>query len=92
VSEQVRRRAVISGRVQGVGFRAFVAALANELGVSGSALNRRDGAVECVLEGPPDAVGQVVVRLHKGPPWARVTAVEVTDEEPLGAQPPILVG
>ena len=52
--------AVVSGHVQGVGYRWFVRELANAAGLSGSASNLPDGRVEVVLEGPDDAVSAVV--------------------------------
>jgi acylphosphatase len=56
----VRVVAVVSGHVQGVGYRWFVRELANAAGLTGSATNLPDGRVEVVLEGPEDAVSSVV--------------------------------
>jgi acylphosphatase len=55
--------AVVSGHVQGVGYRWFVRELASSAGLSGSARNLPDGRVEVVLEGPDDAVSSVVAAL-----------------------------
>ena len=55
--------AVVSGHVQGVGYRWFVRGLATVAGLAGSARNLPDGRVEVVLEGPEDAVQQVVAEL-----------------------------
>ena len=63
MSEQARVRATVRGRVQMVGFRAFVAHHAG--GLSGTVANRPDGTVECLLEGPPEAVDRVVELLHR---------------------------
>ncbi|WP_235564262.1 acylphosphatase [Modestobacter sp. Leaf380] len=58
-----RVRALVSGDVQGVGYRWFVRGLAAELGLAGSATNLPDGRVEVVLEGPDDAVAAAVTAL-----------------------------
>lgn len=76
MSERVGLRAVVSGRVQGVGFRAFTHGQARELGLDGWVRNRPDGTVELVAAGPRDAVATLVDRLHEGPPSARVARVE----------------
>ena len=57
---------------------------ANAHGVAGWVSNRADGAVEAVLEGPPEAVDRVLRFLHTGPPHASVDHVDVTNEEPEG--------
>jgi acylphosphatase len=80
----VRRRAVVTGRVQGVWFRESTRQRAEADGVAGWVSNRRDGAVEAVLEGPPDAVERVVRFLRTGPPSARVEQVEISEESPEG--------
>ncbi|HEY8755022.1 MAG TPA: acylphosphatase [Candidatus Dormibacteraeota bacterium] len=89
MSEQARVRATVRGRVQMVGFRAFVARHAG--GLSGSVANRPDGSVECLLEGPADAVERVVTLLHDGPSYARVDAVDVHREPYRGDLPPFVV-
>jgi acylphosphatase len=78
----VRRRLLLHGRVQGVGFRLFVERAARTRGVAGWARNRADGAVEVVLEGDPDAVESVVRLSSEGPRGARVERVESFSEEP----------
>jgi acylphosphatase len=82
--EVVRRRVTVKGHVQGVFFRDSVAERASAHGVAGWIANRRDGAVEAVLEGPREAVGRVLRFLHTGPPQARVDHVAVEDEPPEG--------
>jgi acylphosphatase len=71
-------RGYVSGRVQGVSFRAFTRNAALQAGVSGWARNLADGRVEVLLCGPDDAVQQVVAALHRGPPYAQVTAVTLS--------------
>lgn len=70
----------IEGRVQGVGFRAWVEDEANALGLNGWVRNRRDGTVEALVGGDADAVAEMLFRCEQGPPAARVTGVEVIDE------------
>lgn len=67
----------VSGKVQGVWFRASTKRLAERRGLSGWAKNLDDGRVEVLLCGAHDAVEEVVAWLHKGPVRARVEAVEV---------------
>jgi acylphosphatase len=78
----IRRRLIVHGRVQGVGFRWAIARAAESRGVSGWAANRADGTVEAVLEGEPDAVESVVRLSQEGPRGAQVERVEVAEEEP----------
>lgn len=83
-AERVRRRAVVSGRVQGVFFRDSTRQRARAHGVAGWVCNRSDGAVEAVLEGSSEAVERVLRFLQTGPPRAQVENIEVTDEVPEG--------
>ena len=78
------RKCVALGRVQGVGFRWFVTRNAADLGVRGTVRNRRDGAVEMVLQGAGDAVDTLIERIRRGPPGARVETVE---EKPVPEAP-----
>lgn len=71
--------------MQGVFFRASVGGLADQLGVAGFAVNRVDGSVEMAFEGPADAVEQLISYSSDGPELARVSSVEVAEEEPEGA-------
>jgi acylphosphatase len=73
---------VVSGRVQGVFFRAACAERARALGVTGSIANRPDGAVEAVFEGPREAVAAMIDWCRRGPEHARVDGVEVSEEDP----------
>ncbi len=78
------RRYVVSGRVQGVGFRFFVLEAAETEGLSGWVTNLPDGRVEVMAEGDREAVDRFEARLHGGPPTARVAGVERQDETPNG--------
>jgi acylphosphatase len=71
----IARRAVISGRVQGVGFRYFAERAARDAGVSGWVRNRSDGTVETVVEGEADAIARYLERLRAGPGGSRVTSL-----------------
>lgn len=75
------RRFVIAGRVQGVGFRWFVARLARDLGLRGSARNLSDGRVEVLAAGDKARLAELETALRAGPPAARVDAVEIADVE-----------
>lgn len=79
-----RRRVVVRGRVQGVGFRWSAAQEAERLSVSGWVANRDDGTVEAVVEGEGPAVEAMVAWLRTGPRSSRVTGVEVQVEQPEG--------
>lgn len=79
-----RVRVFISGRVQGVGFRAFTQREARRLEVNGLVKNLDDGRVEAVLEGSGERVRRLIAGLEKGPRAARVDRVERRKEEPLG--------
>ena len=76
------RRAVVSGRVQGVGFRFFAERAAKKAGVVGWVRNLPDGRVETVVEGSDDAVDRYLGELRKGPLGSRVTDVAVEDRQP----------
>jgi acylphosphatase len=78
----VRRRVLVSGRVQGVFFREGCRERADAAGVSGWAHNRDDGRLEACFEGEEDAVARLVEWCRSGPRGARVESVEVFDEEP----------
>lgn len=80
----MRVRVVVRGRVQGVWYRASAQREARRLGVAGSAVNREDGAVGMVLEGPRPAVDQLLQWAAVGPPKAHVTGLEIADEDPVG--------
>ncbi len=73
-------RVVITGRVQGVGFRAWMFRQANARALAGWARNRTDGTVEAVLCGPPEIVQDMIATCHEGPRLANVAAVAVSEE------------
>jgi len=78
---KTRVHVVISGRVQGVFFRATAAEKADELGLTGWVRNTRDGDVEAVFEGDEVAVQEMIRWCHRGPVLARVTSVQTTQEQ-----------
>lgn len=80
----VRTRMVVTGRVQGVGFRASCSRRAKSLGLKGSVSNRADGSVEVVAEGKPDAVEALRRWCQLGPAFAQVLDVECSSEAPIG--------
>ncbi|MCD2203583.1 acylphosphatase [Halobacterium sp. KA-6] len=84
MSEWTRARVLVSGKVQGVYFRANTREQARERGVDGWVRNLRDGRVEAVFEGPADDVGAMVEWCHEGSPAARVDDVEAEYDDPEG--------
>ena len=80
----IRRRVVVHGRVQGVGYRYSVSRAARSRGVAGFARNLPDGTVEAVFEGEPQAVGALVDFCREGPRGAGVERMEISDEPPEG--------
>lgn len=75
---------LVSGRVQGVFFRANTQEVAQRLGLSGYVRNLPDGRVEVVAEGEEGALRKLLEWCHEGPPLARVERVEVRWENPTG--------
>jgi acylphosphatase len=69
-------RVVVSGRVQGVWYRGWTVDEALARGLDGWVRNRRDGCVEAVFQGAPEAVADMIAACRQGPPLARVVAVE----------------
>jgi acylphosphatase len=74
---RVSRRYLISGRVQGVGFRFFTEAAAMREGLQGSVQNLPDGRVDITVEGDAEAVERFERDVRRGPPAARVSSVDV---------------
>jgi acylphosphatase len=70
------RQVMIIGRVQGVGYRAWVEYQARNHNLEGWVRNRRDGSVEALFAGPPEIVSDMVARCRRGPSSARVDAVQ----------------
>lgn len=79
-----RWQLLISGRVQGVYYRASTGQQASSLGLTGYARNLPDGRVEVVAEGPEERLEQLKTWCLDGPPDARVDSVEVTEGTPAG--------
>ena len=69
------RQVTITGRVQGVGYRAWVEHQARNHDLEGWVRNRRDGSVEALFAGPANVVADMVARCRRGPSTARVEAV-----------------
>jgi acylphosphatase len=69
------RQVTITGRVQGVGYRAWVEHQARNHDLEGWVRNRRDGSVEALFAGPANVVADLVARCRRGPSTARVAAV-----------------
>jgi acylphosphatase len=82
MAARIRRRVVVSGRVQGVAFRASAWRQARVAGVDGFVRNLADGRVEAVFEGAPDAVAGLLAWCRTGPSGARVDRVETSEEPP----------
>lgn len=82
--DRTRARVIVTGRVQGVFFRADTRATAQSLGLDGFVRNVPDGTVEAVFEGDRPKVQEAVEWCRHGPPGARVDFVDVGWEEPRG--------
>jgi acylphosphatase len=78
------RRALVTGRVQGVGYRFFAARAARELGLSGWVRNLPDGSVEALAEGGEEPLARFLERLRRGPLSSRVDSVLVEERLPQG--------
>ena len=74
-----RIHAIVSGRVQGVSYRASTASEARRLAVVGWVRNRPDGTVELEAEGPEDTISTLIAWCEKGPPSSKVSGVAVDD-------------
>jgi acylphosphatase len=70
------RRVIVRGRVQGVGYRAFVAHEAMARDLQGWVRNRSDGSVEVLFAGPAEIVSDMVASCRRGPEWSRVEAIK----------------
>ncbi|MGP7794861.1 acylphosphatase [Sphingomonas sp. CLY1604] len=76
----IRRRLIVTGRVQGVFYRAWFAGRAQALGLDGWVRNRTDGSVEAVVQGPGEAIEAIVAQARAGSPASHVTDVMVHDD------------
>ncbi|MBP8925269.1 MAG: acylphosphatase [Pseudomonadales bacterium] len=72
------RLVLASGKVQGVGYRAFARRAAQELGIAGHARNLADGRVEILACGESVALDRFIERLQQGPKWSRVEPLDVS--------------
>jgi len=81
---RIARLIVVTGRVQGVFFRAWTEENALMLGLDGWVRNRRDGSVEALIAGEESTVEDMIARCHEGPSAAAVAEVEVTNAEDPG--------
>ncbi|MFK4730721.1 acylphosphatase [Agromyces mediolanus] len=75
----IRRHVLVSGHVQGVGYRYLARKHADRLGIAGWVRNLPDGRVEAEIEGEEAAVATMLRRLEAGPPGSRVTGLEVAE-------------
>ena len=83
---------ILKGRVQGVGFRAFIRRNAMLLGLRGIVANQPDGTVKAFIEGDRKRIQQMLHLLHEGPSLAKVDQVEVETVEPVGRYKTFEVG
>ena len=74
-----RVRAVVHGRVQGVGFRYFTAVQARKYGIGGFVKNRFDGTVELEAEGEPEQLDRFLEQVRQGPTYSHVSRVDITE-------------
>ena len=77
----IARHVTVTGRVQGVFFRAWTREQAEQLGVTGWVRNCPDGRVDAHIEGEDEAVNQLIERLRRGPPAAQIADVRVWNVE-----------
>lgn len=79
-----RVHVVVTGDVQGVGYRYTLRMIAVDAGVTGWVRNRRDGSVEAEVEGTPEQVDEVLAWMAEGPPGSRVDTARATDAAATG--------
>lgn len=78
----VQRHVLIRGRVQGVGYRVWTEVTALERGLEGWVRNCHDGSVEAVFGGPEGDVAAMIAQCRRGPPGARVEAIDQREATP----------
>ena len=78
---RIARSIRVTGRVQGVFFRAWTKQQADQLGLAGWVRNLADGSVEALAHGEETAMAEFIARLHQGPPAASVERVDVEEAE-----------
>lgn len=86
-----RIRATVHGRVQRVAFREYTRQEAARLGVSGWVGNQQDGTVAVLCEGEASQVDALVAWLAVGSPFAMVSSVECSEEDPQGETGPLII-
>lgn len=79
MSNSITKHLIISGRVQGVSYRAWLSDLAYNMGVHGWVRNRSNGTVEAVVQGSSDKITAIIEAAHVGPTLANVTKVTAND-------------
>ena len=79
MEQRIARNFVISGRVQGVGYRAFAQHAARGIGVTGWAKNLANGDVEVHANGTPGQLDDLEARLRQGPRWGEVRSVSAVE-------------
>ncbi|MEX1011942.1 MAG: acylphosphatase [Balneolaceae bacterium] len=79
-SQLVQKQILLTGRVQGVGFRYYTQTQARKLGLRGWVRNRSDGRVEVVVQGPQETLDKFLEQLERGPAAASVTDLEIVDQ------------
>ena len=77
----ITRRLIITGRVQGVGFRYYMEYKARQFGATGWVRNRSDGSVEAMIQGSAETVEAMITRARRGPPRSQVAQVLISDGE-----------
>ena len=92
MSERRTVRVIVTGRVQGVGFRAWTHHQAELHGVDGWVRNRRDGSVEAVFSGPPAMIEVLIKTCGRGPAGSQVAGVEVTPVDDVDLDEPVTPG
>ena len=75
----VTRHLIVTGRVQGVGYRNYMVYKARQFSITGWVRNRIDGSVEAVIQGTAENVDALILRAHRGPPKAAVSNVTVSE-------------
>jgi acylphosphatase len=75
----VTKHLIITGRVQGVGFRNYMAFKARQFRITGWVRNRADGSVEAVVHGSAEDVDAMILRAHRGPPKSAVSSVKASN-------------
>ena len=79
---EITKSVTVTGRVQGVGYRAWTDETARGLGLSGWVRNEADGSVRAVVSGHADAVAKMLEAMEEGPRWARVATVRAEASDP----------